>query len=103
MNTEPRYELNIDLGSIKKGTEFEHAISGIFIDNEKLKWFSDRMVINKDSIPKFLADGIIRKVEEPKWTDSDMIEFVRFFIRYDHQGVETNFKNWLKSKQEEGV
>lgn len=58
-----------------------------------------RIEVKADDIHLLIADGIIRKVEEPKWTDSDMIEFVRFFIRYDHQGVEANFKNWVSKKE----
>lgn len=66
-------------------------------------------IIYWNEIDRAIADGIIELVEEPKWTDSQMIEFggkiLNRFINIQHvkEQAELLFKDYNKSKQEEGI
>lgn len=109
-----RYELNIDLGTLKAGTtcypsEHFHG-NGMVM---KLSFDSKIINFNDQYLEQFLADGIIREVEEPKWTDSQMIDNMEEYANHLSSDTDCGYLtasqwlerklNRLKSKQEEGI
>lgn len=102
-----KYELLIDFGQHKKGTIIEQASWG---DHPQFATriqagFVSQIRFYIDDVPILVDQGIIRKVEEPKFTESEMIELLEFarlypFAMQDRDGCVEIYNTWLKSKQE---
>jgi hypothetical protein len=92
------YRLKQDIPNtpFKKGMVFANFKDSIYlaVDGYELN-------ISQFAHPK--TDGLIEKVEEPKWTDSDMIELIEFNNDADSWNAKKVFAQFVKSKQEEGI
>jgi hypothetical protein len=90
-----KYRLKIDFGEHKTGSEFKYKANSDYKDREysQCRSYSDATyyILREDNsniaiefhesqAPLLIEQGIIEEVPEKEWTDSDMIEFLQFYI-----------------------
>lgn len=72
------YKLAVDLLGFKKGAKVEKSVCDGKL-NCKIEQGHTMCFISEFDFNTFLSHRLIEEIQEPRWTDSDMIEFARMW------------------------